>query len=245
MAFYSFRHLLIIGTCLILPILWAINLKKNNKILTISLISLLLLELFRVVSLIIMGDFNITKDLSLQLCFTYAFIGIIYLIKPKDYILSFLGAFGILYGFAAIILMDPNPFLSFNTIHGYLYHSVLIFTGVYIISHYHISFKIKSIIIIWFQILLGLIANIIIKNGSNYIFLNSFIAPSYHLNYSVNIEVFNIPFLNGFSINNILINLIDNIGLFYYLILFSVVITSFSSIWLYITSKLNNIDYKH
>lgn len=241
MEFYSFRHLLIIITCLILPILWAVNLKKDYKILKSSILLLFVLEILRVLFLIITGDFEINKDLSLQLCFTYAFIGIIYLIKPKNYILSFMGAFGILYGFAAIVLMDPNPFLSFNIIQGYIYHSVLVFIGTYIIKYYNIIFTIKSILIIWIQIIIGMIANIVIKNGSNYIFLNSFLMPNYHLPYAVNIEVFNMPIFGNNSFNNILISVIDTLGDFWYAILFGFIITFFSSLWLYIIYKIKKI----
>lgn len=237
MAMYSFRHLLIIFTVFIIPLLWAITLKKNNKILNISIITLFILEIFRIVYLIITGDFRLNSDLSFQLCFTYSFIGIIYLITKREFILDYLGPFGILFSLAAIIFTDPNPFLSFTVIDCYLYHGLLLFIGVYITKHYKPKFSYKSIIIFWFQIIIAYIANTIIKQGANYVFLNTFLNPSHKLAYTANIEAFNIPFLNGISINDILISLIGNIGHFYYNILLITVITLIITIWLYIFSN--------
>ncbi len=241
MAFYSIRHIFIIFSFLIIPIIWAINLKKNDKILKYSLIILLLLEIMRIAFLIITNNFNINKDLSLQLCFTYPIIGTFYLAKPKKYILSFLGTFGILYGTSAIILTSPNPFLSFNVLDCYLYHSLLVFIGTYIVKHYQLIFSFKTMLIIYAQILVGFLANITIKQGSNYVFLNSFLFPNYHLPYAVNVEVFNLPLLNGSSINDFLINLINTVGMFWYVMLFIIIITIFSTLWLYLIIKINHI----
>ena len=71
-------------------------------------------------------------------------------------------------------------------------------------------------------------------NKSNYIFLNSFLHPN--IKYNMNIEAFNIPLFN-YSINEVLINLINNLGYFYYTILLLLVITVFSTFWLYIFRK--------
>jgi len=237
MAMYSFRHLLIIFTVFIIPLLWAVTLKKNNKILNISIITLFILEIFRIIYLIITGEFKLNSDLSFQLCFTYSFIGIIYLITKKEFILDYLGPFGILFSLAAIILTDPNPFLSFTVIDCYLYHGLLLFIGVYITKHYKPKFSYKSIIIFWFQIILAYLANNIIKHGSNYVFLNTFLNPSHNLNYTANIEAFNIPFLSGTSINDILISLIHNIGYFYYNLFLIIFVTIGITIWLYIFSN--------
>lgn len=241
MTFYSIRHLLIIFSFLVIPIIWALNLKKNYKILKFSLITLLIIEIIRVIFLIITNSFDINKDLSLQLCFTYPIIGIIYLLKPKNYVLSFLGAFGILYGTAAIIMTSPNPFLSFNVLECYIYHSLLVFIGTYVIKNYKPPFSFKPILIVYLQIIIGLLANIIIKNGANYIFLNSFLFPNYHLPYAVNIEVFNIPLLNGLSFNDVLISVINTLGMFWYIIFFIIIITFFSSFWLYLMTKKNKV----
>ncbi len=237
MAFYSLRHLLIILTYTVIPILWGMHLKKKFNVLKVSIISLFVLEIIRVVFLCLTNDFQINRDLSLQLCFTYPLVGLLYLFRKKDYILSFLGTFGILYGIVAITIMDPNPFLSFTIIQSYLYHGLMIFIGVYIVSHYKINFSFKSILIIFIQITLGMIANSVIKNGSNYIFLNTFLKPSYSLNYTANIEVFNLPIFCGNSINDFLIHLLNNVGFFYYYILFGLLIFSFSSLWLYLFIK--------
>lgn len=241
MAMYSFRHLLIIFTIFIIPFLWAFTLKKNNKILNISIILLFILEIFRIIYLIITGDFRINSDLSFQLCFTYSFIGIIYLITKKEFILDYLGPFGILFSLAAIIFTDPNPFLSFTVIDCYLYHALLLFIGVYITKNYKQKFSYKGIIIFWFQIILAYLANSIIKHGSNYVFLNTFLNPSHNLNYTANIEAFNIPFLNGTSVNDVLIATIHHIGYFYYNLLLIIIITTIITVWLYIFSDKKNL----
>lgn len=237
MAMYSFRHLFIIFACFIIPFLWALKLKKNNKILSSSIILLFALEMFRVIYLIITGNFRLNSDLSFQLCFTYSFIGLIYLFTKKEFILDYLGPFGILFSLAAIIFTDPNPFLSFTVIDCYLYHSLLLFIGVYITKHYKPSFSYKGIIIFWFQIIIAYIANMIIRHGSNYVFLNTFLNPSHKLNYTANIEAFNIPFINGTSVNDILISLIHNIGYFHYSLFLIIVVTIWITIWLYIFSN--------
>jgi len=241
MAIYSFRHLFIIFTFLIMPILWAFTLKGNNKILHFSIITLFLLEIFRIIFLIITGNFRINSDLSFQLCFTYSFIGIVYLITKKEFILNYLGPFGILFSLAAIIFTDPNPFLSFTVIDCYLYHTFLLFMGTYITKNYKPKFSYKSIIIFWFQIILAYFANTIIKHGSNYVFLNTFLKPSYNLNYTANIEAFNIPFLNGSSINDILIFLIQHLGHFYYNLLLIIIITIIITVWLHVFSNKNEL----
>ncbi len=237
MAMYSFRHLFIIFTFIIIPILWAFKLKKNDKILKTSLIILFALEIFRVIYLITTNNFRLNSDLSFQLCFTYSFIGIIYIITKKEFILDYLGPFGILFSLAAITLTDPNPFLSFTVLDCYIYHSVLLFNGVYITKHYKPKFSYKGIIIFWIQILFAYLANIIIKHGSNYVFLNTFLSPSHNLNYEANIKAFNIPFINGISVNDILISLIHNIGYFYYDALLILIVTVFITVWLHIFSK--------
>lgn len=89
------------------------------------------------------------------------------------------------------------------------------------------------------QIPIAFMANSIIKNGSNYIFLNTFLDPLNYFNYVDNVAFFNIKFY-GISINNILIFLINNLGMFTYLTLFIILIISFSSLWLYIFSSKKN-----
>ena len=57
------------------------------------------------------------------------------------------------------------------------------------------------------------------------------------VNYTANIEAFNIPFLSGTSINDILISLIHNIGYFYYNLFLIIFVTIGITIWLYIFSN--------
>lgn len=233
MTLYSFRHLLIIFTFLSIPILWALNIKKNKKILKIILISLLFLELFRILFLIINNNFSIAKDLSLQLCYLYPFIGLAYLITNKQYLLNYLGPFGILFSITAIILTSPNPFFTFDTIHLYIYHSLLLLSGIYITKNYQTKLSIKNTFILLIQIIIAFIVNLLI-NKANYIFLNSLLHPG--IKYNMNIEAFNIPIFNH-SINDVLINLIHNLGYFYYTIFLFLIITIFSTFWLYLFSK--------
>ena len=237
MAMYSFRHLFIIFVFIILPILWAFNFKKSSRILNGSLFILFVLELFRVIFLFFTNDFHLNEDLSFQLCFTYSFIGIFYLIFKRDFILDYLGPFGILFGLAAIILTDPNPFFSFTVIDCYIYHSLLLFIGVYIVRNFKLAFSFKGVFIFWFQVLIAYIANMVIGHGANYIFLNTFLRPSHSLNYCANIEAFNIPFFNGVCINDILIGLTMNIGYFYYVIFLILCVTVFIVFWLKFFSK--------
>ena len=86
------------------------------------------------------------------------------------------------------------------------------------------------------QIFLAYIANSLIKNGSNYIFLNTFLDPFNFLNYVDNVAIFNIQFF-GTSVNDILINLINSLGIEIYILLFTLLVISFSSLFLYIFSK--------
>ena len=86
------------------------------------------------------------------------------------------------------------------------------------------------------QITIAFIANSIIKNGSNYIFLNTFLDPFHYSNYVDNVAFFKIKFY-GISINDILIFLINKLNMFIYLTLFTILVISFSSLWLYIFSN--------
>ena len=238
MAFYTSKHLLIIGVCLCLPTLWALSLKKSQTILKKSIFLLSFVEIGRIIWLISTHDFHLNRDLSLQLCFTYILVGLWFLKTGKDFLLSYLGAFGVLFGLAAIILSDPNPFWSFNVLECYFYHSLMIFIGIYILKHYQINFSFKSIQIIWAQMLLGVLGNLIIGNKANYVFLNSLLFPNYHLPYAANVEAFNLPVFGGYSINHGLLILIHSLGIFYYTLLLLGIITGFSSLWLYLMSKI-------
>lgn len=85
------------------------------------------------------------------------------------------------------------------------------------------------------QIIPAYIANSLIKNGSNYIFLNTFLDPFHYSEYIDNVAAFNIE-LFGISINDILIFLINTFGKTIYILLFILLIISFSSLFLYIFS---------
>ena len=86
------------------------------------------------------------------------------------------------------------------------------------------------------QIAIAFIANSIIKNGANYIFLNTFLDPFHYTKYVDNVSAFNIK-LFGISINDILIFLINTFGKTIYILLFVLLIISFSSLFLYIFSN--------
>lgn len=234
---YSLGHILIISSLILISTFIAIIFKKNDKVLNFSLLFLFLLEMFRVIFLVSVGNFRLNSSLSFQLCFTYAFIGLIYLFSKKKYFLDYLGPFGILFAIFAIVLTDPTKLFSFNVIDCYVYHSVLLYIGVYITKNYSPVFTFKSIGIFWVQIILAFLANVIVKNGANYVFLNSLLKPSYRLKYCINIEAFNIPFFNGLSVNDILIGLVHRIGFFYYDLVLILIVTIFLTVWLRIFSK--------
>ena len=86
------------------------------------------------------------------------------------------------------------------------------------------------------QTIIAFISNNIIKNGANYIFLNTFLDPIHHSKYIDNVEMFNLNIFNS-SINDFLIFLINNLGIKIYIFLFTIIIISFSSLALYIFSK--------
>ncbi len=237
MEMYSAIHILFIFSLIFISSLIGIKLKKSDKILKNSLILLFALEIFRVVFLLITHRFSLYSSLSLQLCFTYAFIGIIYLITKKKFILDYLGPFGILFALFAIVLTNSHNFFAFKVIDCYLYHSVLLFIGVYITKNYKPAFSYKGILIFWIQILFAFLANLIIKHGANYIFLNTFLYPNHHLIYRVNINAFNMPVIDGISVNDILIGMIHSIGYIKYGLILIAFVTLFLIFWLRIFSK--------
>lgn len=173
--------------------------------------------------------------MPLQLCYLYPLIGLIYLITKKEFLLNYLGAFGILFGVAAIFFTNPQN-LNFDTIYCYFYHFFLLIAGIYITKNYKTKFSFKNIILIFIQIAIAFIVNSIIKNGSNYIFLNTFLDPFHYSEYIDNVAAFNIE-LFEISINDILIFLINTFGKTIYILLFILLIISFSSLFLYIFSN--------
>ena len=112
----------------------------------------------------------------------------------------------------------------------------LLISGIYITKNFKTKFSFKNILIMFIQITIAFIANSIIKNGANYIFLNTFLDPFHYTKYVDNVSAFNIK-LFGISINDILIFLINTFGKTIYILLFVLLIISFSSLFLYIFSN--------
>lgn len=235
MKIFSIPHILIILTLIILPIIIGFKLKKNKANLTNILLLLLFLEISKFLFLIFTNNFHLNNDLPLQLCYLYPIIGIIYLKTKKEFLLNYLGAFGIFFSIAAIFFTN-SKILNFNNLYCYLYHFFLLISGVFITKNYKAKFSFKNILLMFIQIFLAYIANSLIKNGSNYIFLNTFLDPFNFSNYVDNVAIFNIQFF-GTSVNDILINLINNLGIEIYILLFTLLVISSSSLFLYIFSK--------
>ena len=235
MAIFSIKHLILIFLLIIFPILIGSKLKKSKTILSRILLSLLSLEIFKALFLILTNNYHLNNNLPLQLCYLYPIIGLIYLKTKKEYLLNYLGAFGIFFSFAAIIFTNPTHLFSFNIMYCYFYHFFLLISGVYITKNYKTKFYFKNILVMFLQIIPAYIANSLIKNGSNYIFLNTFLDPFHHSKYVDNVAAFNIE-LFGISINDILIFLINTFGKTIYILLFILLIISFSSLFLYIFS---------
>lgn len=234
MTLFSIKHLILIFILILFPILISTKIKKSKITLSFILLFLLSLEIFKFLFLILTNNYQINKDLPLQLCYLYPLIGLIYLKTKKEFLLNYLGPFGILFGLAAIFFTNPQN-LNFDTIYCYFYHFFLLISGVYITKNYKTHFYFKNILVMFLQIIPAYIANSLIKNGSNYIFLNTFLDPFHYTKYVDNVSAFNIK-LFGISINDILIFLINTFGKTIYILLFILLIISFSSLFLYIFS---------
>ena len=235
MAIFSIKHFILITLLILFSILIGNKIKKNKTTLSAILLFLLSLEIFKALVLLFTKNYHLNNDLPLQLCYLYPIIGIIYLKTKKQFLLNYLGAFGILFSIAAIIFTNPKV-LNFDTIYCYFYHFFLLITGIYITKNYKTKFSFKNIILMLVQILLAYIINSLIQNGSNYIFLNTFLDPFNFANYIDNVAIFKIQFF-GISVNDILIYLINNLGIKKYILLFTLLVISFSSLFLYIFSK--------
>ena len=234
MTLFSIKHLILIFILILFPILISTKIKKSKITLSHILLFLLSLEIFKFLFLILTNNYQLNKDLPLQLCYLYPLIGLVYLKTKKEFLLNYLGPFGILFGVAAIFFTNPQN-LNFDTIYCYFYHFFLLISGVYITKNYKTHFYFKNILIMFMQIIPTYIANSLIKNGSNYIFLNTFLDPFHYTKYVDNVSAFNIK-LFGISINDILIFLINTFGKTIYILLFILLIISFSSLFLYIFS---------
>ena len=235
MKIFSFSHLIIVLLLVLFPIIISRKIKKSKKNLSNILLFLLFLEICKFIFLILTNNYQINKDLPLQLCYLYPIIGVIYLKTKKDFLLNYLGAFGILFAIAATFFTNPSV-LNFDTLYCYFYHFFLLIAGFYITKNYKANFSFKNIILLFVQIIIVFIANNTIKNGSNYIFLNTFLDPLHYFDYVDNVAIFNIEIFN-FSINKLLIHLINNVGIKLYILLFTIIVISFSSLVLYIFSK--------
>lgn len=234
MTLFSIKHLILIFILILFPILISTKIKKSKITLSFILLFLLSLEIFKFLFLILTNNYQLNKDLPLQLCYLYPLIGLVYLKTKKEFLLNYLGPFGILFGVAAIFFTNPQN-LNFDTIYCYFYHFFLLISGVYITKNYKTHFYFKNILVMFMQIIPAYIANSLIKNGSNYIFLNTFLDPFHYTKYVDNVSAFNIK-LFGISINDILIFLINTFGKTIYILLFILLIISFSSLFLYIFS---------
>ena len=234
MTLFSIKHLILIFILILFPILISTKIKKSKITLSFILLFLLSLEIFKFLFLTLTDNYQLNKDLPLQLCYLYPLIGLVYLKTKKEFLLNYLGPFGILFGVAAIFFTNPQN-LNFDTIYCYFYHFFLLISGVYITKNYKIHFYFKNILVMFMQIIPAYIANSLIKNGSNYIFLNTFLDPFHYTKYVDNVSAFNIK-LFGISINDILIFLINTFGKTIYILLFILLIISFSSLFLYIFS---------
>ena len=238
MLIFSLNHLILISLLIILPIIIGLKISKSKNNLSYILLFLLFLEISKFLFLLLTNNFQINNDLPLQLCYLYPFIGIIYLKTKKEFLLNYLGAFGIFFSIFAIIFTNPTNLFDFHILYCYTYHFFLLISGIYIVTNFKVKFSFKNILIMFIQITIAFIVNSIIKNGSNYIFLNTFLDPFNYSNYIDNVAFFNVKFY-GISINDILILLINNLGMPTYLIIFTILVISFSSLWLYIFSNKN------
>lgn len=236
MKIFSINHLILIFLLILFPVLIGLKIKKSKTNLSYILIFLLSLEISKFLFLILTNDFKINNDLPLQLCYLYPFIGLIYLKTKKEFLLNYLGAFGIFFSFFAILFTNPTNLYDFRILYCYIYHFFLLISGIYITKNFKTKFSFKNILIMFVQIAIAFIANSIIKNGANYIFLNTFLDPFHYTKYVDNVSAFNIK-LFGISINDILIFLINTLGKTIYILLFVLLIISFSSLFLYIFSN--------
>ena len=236
MKIFSINHLILIFLLILFSVLIGLKIKKNKNNLSYILIFLLSLEISKFLFLVLTNNFKINNDLPLQLCYLYPFIGLIYLKTKKEFLLNYLGAFGIFFSFFAILFTNSTNLYDFRILYCYIYHFFLLISGIYITKNFKTKFSFKNILIMFIQITIAFIANSIIKNGANYIFLNTFLDPFHYTKYVDNVSAFNIK-LFGISINDILIFLINTFGKTIYILLFVLLIISFSSLFLYIFSN--------
>lgn len=209
--FYSIYHFIIIFIFLILPFFF----KKIN--LKFLILLLLFLEFVRVLRCL--NDFDISKDLSLQLCFIYPFIGVLYLIFKNKLFKDYLGVFGIFFGGLAIIFNDPNYIFSYDVLHLYIYHSLMMVISLNILNEKITASFIPLFGILLLQFIFTFICNLVIGFGANYMFLNTFLLPFNKNLYNINIDFLTFK-INGFCFLDMFYILFDMFGAFYYVLLF-------------------------
>lgn len=209
--FYSIYHFIIIFIFLILPFFF----KKIN--LKFLILLLLILEFVRVLRCL--NDFDISKDLSLQLCFIYPFIGVLYLIFKNKLFKDYLGVFGIFFGGLAIIFNDPNYIFSYDVLHLYIYHSLMMIISLNILNEKITASFIPLFGILLLQFIFTFICNLVIGFGANYMFLNTFLLPFNKNLYNINIDFLTFK-INGFCFLDMFYILFDMFGAFYYVLLF-------------------------
>ncbi len=209
--FYSIYHFIIIFIFLILPFFF----KKIN--LKFLILLLLILEFVRVLRCL--NDFDISKDLSLQLCFIYPFIGVLYLIFKNKLFKDYLGVFGIFFGGLAIIFNDPNYIFSYDVLHLYIYHSLMMVISLNILNEKITASFIPLFGILLLQFIFTFICNLVIGFGANYMFLNTFLLPFNKNLYNINIDFLTFK-INGFCFLDMFYILFDMFGAFYYVLLF-------------------------
>lgn len=209
--FYSIYHFIIIFIFLILPFFF----KKIN--LKFLILLLLILEFVRVLRCL--NDFDISKDLSLQLCFIYPFIGVLYLIFKNKLFKDYLGVFGIFFGGLAIIFNDPNYIFSYDVLHLYIYHSLMMVISLNILNEKITASFIPLFGILLSQFIFTFICNLVIGFGANYMFLNTFLLPFNKNLYNINIDFLTFK-INGFCFLDMFYILFDMFGAFYYVLLF-------------------------
>ena len=108
MKIFSINHLILIFLLILFSVLIGLKFQKNKANLTNILLLLFFSEIAKSLFLIITNNFHINNNLPLQLCYLYPIIGIIYIKTKKEFLLNYLGAFGILFAVAAIFFTNPK-----------------------------------------------------------------------------------------------------------------------------------------
>lgn len=226
----------LINSIPLIPILFSITIPflltsifKNNikkyftNIFIILSFFLAITEIIRVSSLLITNSFDITTDMSLQLCFLYPIICLLAIITKKRCFYDYIASSSILFGIGAIIIYSYNgSFFNLSTINNYLFHSTIIGIGLMFQKiNYKIPLKnILPILIIFFsQLLLSYLINHIIGPPTNYMFLSTIFEPSNNIYHTQTLNNFYTPIIFKYSIAYYLTELMNTLGSTIYTIL--------------------------